>query len=492
MSFLSGKSRGGMILAALLVFAFPGSIWADSLATIQSKVAQCLRRPGIRSANWGIEIVDSSSNQALISVNPDKPFKPASVLKVVTTAAALEKLGPDYRFHTGLYTDGTLQPDGTVVGNLILLGHGDPNLMDTSGEGLEITAFLELAEKLQALGIKKVVGDVIGDDSYFDFSSHGKGWTAADFKSFYGAPISAFCVNNNILWVHARPTKRGQLVVASVEPWNSYFRIRNLATTGRTKAKKTIYARLIPGTRTVVVSGILPINQGFTHYVVMDKPTEVAASFLRDELHRLNIHVSGTVQALHDGDLPGEARRQWKLLADHESPPLIRALEIINKQSQNLHAEMLLRILGAEFRGSGSDEAGLQVVREFLIEAGIESHQISLSDGCGLSRDNVITPHFQTSLLLFLSTRPYFDLFLNTLAVSGTDGTLKRRLVAEPVRGVIHAKTGSLHGVSTLAGYITTKSGRNLAFSIFANNAYAIARVKKTIDEICTLFVNLY
>jgi len=489
---LHGKSRSGLILGVLLLFGFPAGVWADSLATIQSKVAQYLRRPGIRSADWGIEIVDSSSNKALISVNPNKPFKPASVLKVVTTAAALEKLGPDYKFHTGLYTDGTLQPDGNLVGNLILVGRGDPDLMDTSGEGLEKPVFEELAEKLQVLGIKKVAGDVVGDDSYFDFSSHGRGWTAADFKSFYGAPINAFCVNNNILWVHARPTKQGQLVAASVEPRNSYFRIRNLATTGSIRAKKTIYARLIPGTRTVVVSGILPINQGFTHYVLIDKPAEVAASLLKDELRRLDIQVSGTIQALHDGDLPGEARRQWKLLADHESPPLIRALEIINKQSQNLHAEMLLRTLGAELRDTGSDEEGLQVVREFLIEAGIESQKISLSDGCGLSRDNVITPHFQTSLLMFLSPRPYFDLFLNTLAVSGTDGTLKRRLVAHPVRGVIHAKTGSLHGVSTLAGYMTTKSGRNLAFSIFANNAYAMVRVKRTIDEICTLFVNLY
>jgi D-alanyl-D-alanine carboxypeptidase/D-alanyl-D-alanine-endopeptidase (penicillin-binding protein 4) len=187
-----------------------------------------------------------------------------------------------------------------------------------------------------------------------------------------------------------------------------------------------------------------------------------------------------------------EDQRQWRLLAEHKSPPLIRALEIINKKSQNLHAEMLLRTLGAEFKGLGTNEAGLEVVKEFLVEAGIDSEKIKLNDGCGLSRENLFTPRFQTSLLSFLSQRYYFDLFRNTLAVSGTDGTLKNRLAASDVRGSIHAKTGTLNGVTNLAGYMTTKSGRNLVFTIFANRAYSAARVKKTIDQICALFVDLY
>ncbi len=489
---LAGKRRLGLFVLVLFSFAIPASAWPDSLATIQTKIAQYLKRPGSRSADWGIEVVDSSNSRALISVNPDKPFKPASVLKVVTTATALEKLGPDFKFHTGVYTDGSLKADGTLSGNLIIVGHGDPNLMDTSGEILEKSPFLEYAEQLKALGVKKVVGDIIGDDSYFEYSSHGKGWTTKDFRSIYGAPINAFCINNNIFWVHVRATRAGQLVSASIEPRNSYFRIRNVAVTGSARAKRTVYARVISGTRTVTVSGTLPSGEGYSQYILLDRPAEVAATLLKDELHHAGINVVGSMHAWHEGDLPAETRRHWQLLADHVSPPLIRALEIINKQSQNLHAEMLLRTLGAEFQGIGSDEAGLQVIKELLVEAGIESDRISLSDGCGLSRDNLVTPRFQTSLLLFLSTRPYFDLFVNTLAVSGTDGTLKRRLGAQQVRGVIHAKTGTLNGVSTLAGYMTTRSGRNLAFSIFANNAYSIGRVKRTIDEICTLFVSLY
>ncbi|HYK91502.1 MAG TPA: D-alanyl-D-alanine carboxypeptidase/D-alanyl-D-alanine-endopeptidase [Acidobacteriota bacterium] len=483
-----------LALAALLLApSFSPDLRASSLETIQTKIAQYLKRPGVRSADWGIEIVDPTTNKVLLAVNPDKTFKPASVLKVVTTSAALEKLGPDFRFHTGVYTNGAVTPDGTIAEDLILVGHGDPNLVDTEGDLLQKPALQELAEMLQALGIKRVEGNVLGDDSYFDDTSHGKGWTAQDLRSIYGAPINALSINNNVFWIYAHPTKYMQLVSVGVEPYSSYFRIRNLGVTGSARSKQTMYARLIPGTKTIVVSGILPTGRSYAQHFNVDNPAAVTATTFKDELVRHGIAVKGKVDVVHNGDLPIELRRQWKLIADHESPPLIRALEIINKHSQNLHAEMLLRTLGAEFKGSGSDEAGLQVVKEFLLEAGVDNDKIQLDDGCGLSRENLVTPRFQTSLLQFLSTRPYFELFLNTLAVSGTDGTLRHRLASQQVRGSIHAKTGTLNGVSTLSGYMMTKSGRNLAFSIFANNVHtSMARVKRTIDEICSLFVNLY
>jgi PBP4 family serine-type D-alanyl-D-alanine carboxypeptidase len=299
-------------------------------------------------------------------------------------------------------------------------------------------------------------------------------------------------INNNVFWIEARPTERKQRVNITVEPRTSYYQIRNLAVTGSARARKSISVRLIRASKTIVISGVLPSRRVHNQHIVMEKPAEVAATILKEELQKLGISVGGKTGVFLSGDVSREERQGWSLLAEHQSPPLIRALEIINKRSQNLHAEMLLRTLGAEFRGEGTNEAGLQVVNEFLVEAGIDCDKIRLDDGCGLSRENLLTPRFQTSLLEFLSKRPYFDLFLGTLAVSGMDGTLKHRLSALEVRGSIHAKTGSLNGVRTLAGYMTTKSGRNLVFSIFANRAYAETRVKKTIDEICFLFVNLY
>jgi serine-type D-Ala-D-Ala carboxypeptidase/endopeptidase (penicillin-binding protein 4) len=465
---------------------------ASTLETIQNKIAQYLKRPAMRSAAWGIEVYDPGANQIVLALNPDKAFLPASVLKVVTTSACLEKLGPDFRFRTGVYTDGTLLADGTLQGNLILVGRGDPNLMDPTKELLNESALVELARKVRSLGIKKIRGSVLGDDSYFEFTTHGQGWTAQDLHATYGAPINALSINNNVFWVHARSTAPNRSVRVSVEPQSTFYQVRNLAVTGSSRARRTVSAGVIPGTSRLVISGVLPAGQNYSQDILLARPAEATATIFKDELSRAGLPVSGPVKAIHQGEVSPEARRHWKLLAEHQSPPLIRALEIINKRSLNLHAEMMLRVLGAEYGGEGTDEAGLRVVRDFLVSAGIQDDdKISLKDGSGLSRDNLITPRFQTSLLMFLSTRPYFDLFLNTLAVSGTDGTLRNRMASTP--GVIHAKTGTLENVAALSGYMKTKSGRNLIFSIFANNVRtSIDLARQTIDEICALFVNLY
>jgi serine-type D-Ala-D-Ala carboxypeptidase/endopeptidase (penicillin-binding protein 4) len=479
-------------LASILISSAAWESQAGPLETIQTKIAQFLKMPGVRSAQWGIQIMDPASSKVLLEVNPDKTFLPASVLKVITTSTALEKLGPEFRYRTGVYTDGELEPDGTVTGDLILVGRGDPNLMDPYGELLEKPALLELAEKLEAMGVKKVQGDIVGDDSYFDIQNYGKGWSARELRSVYGAPINALSINNNVFWVHVSPTKKSQRVCVSVEPQTSYFRIRNSGVTGSPKSRRSLSVRQVPGTNTIVVSGTLPAKGSHSQYILLEKPSEAAAAMFEEELQRHGIKVRGEVRTIHRGDTSESIRQGRNLLAEHQSTPLYRTLQIINKHSQNVHAEMLLRTLGAEFKGNGDNEAGLQVVKEFLVESGIDSEKIRLNDGCGLSRENLITPRFQTSLLQFLSTRSYFDLFLNTLAISGADGTLRNRLSATEVRGSIHAKTGTLNGVTALSGYMTTKSGRNLIFSIFANNVNATSRVKKTIDQICSLFVNLY
>ena len=491
------STRFRRLLAVFTVFCLfsPNFILecrAGSLETIQTRIASFLKRPGVRSADWGIQILDPATDKVLIEVNPDKTFLPASVLKVVTTSAALEKLGPDFQYRTGIYTNGTVEPDGTVSRDLILVGRGDPNLTDPYGELFEKPVFQEFAEKLQKAGIKKVKGDIVGDDSYFDLTNDATSWTAKELKTVYGAPLNPLSINNNVIWVQASPGKRKKLVSVSLEPRTSYFYIRNLGISGSRRAKQTLSARLVPGSRTIVVSGVLPSGRSYNHHVIVERPAELAAALMKEELERRGITVVGGVSAQHYGEVSREEQLSWSLLAEHQSPPLIRALQIINKKSQNLHAEMLLRTLGAEFKGHGTNEAGLEVVKEFLVEADIDSEKIRLDDGCGLSRENLITPRFQTSLLQFLSKRPYFDLFMNTLAISGTDGTLRNRLSSTEVRGTIYAKTGSLNGVTTLSGYMTTKSGRNLVFSIFANHVNATARVKKTIDEICSLFVNLY
>ena len=489
MSFFS-KFKFVIIILSVCIPA--GDLRAtDTLETIQQKVAQSLKRTGARSANWGIRIFDPEDDKVLVEVSPDNAFLPASVTKMVTTAAALEKLGPDFRYRTGVYADGTLGENGVLNGDIILVGRGDPNLIDAYGDLDQPSALLILAEKIKEMGIREITGDIIGDDSYFA-PSIGKGVAAAEKGTLYGAPVTALSINNNVIKVTARAPKSGKAVTVELEPRTSHFRIRNQAVVGNKDAKQTLSVQLLRASNTVVVSGTLPISKAVTRTVVLNKPAETTAAVFKDELARRNIKTGGKARAIHYGDAQTEARGSWTFLTEYKSPPLVRGIEIINKRSQNLHAEMLLRTLGAELRGFGSSEVGLEAVKAFLFEAGIDDGNIRLNDGCGLSRENFFTPRFQTSLLGFLFRRPYFNLFLDTLAVSGTDGTLRSRLSSESVKGSIHAKTGSLNGVVTLSGYIVTQSGKNLIFSIFANRVTATETVKKTIDEICSLFATLY
>jgi len=474
-----------------------GELWAsDTPEAIQQKITQSLKLPGARSADWGIRILDPEDDKILVDINPDNAFLPASVIKIVTTAAAVEKLGPDFIYYTGVYTDGTLDERGVLDGNLILVGRGDPNLMDVYGDLGQPPALRGLAEKIREIGIREIRGDVVGDDSYFAPSTDREGGIyAAEKGTLYGAPVTALSINNNVMKVTVRAPEHGKAVRVELEPHSSYFRIRNQATAGGSDDEQTLSIQLLRGSSTLLISGTLPASKSVTRTVVLNKPAETVAAILKDELERRAVRINGNVRAIHYGDMTIEDKKSWILLAEHESLPLIRGLEIINKRSQNLHAEMLLRTLGAELRGYrsfGSRETGLEAVKAFLIEAGIYDKNIRLYDGSGLSRENFLTPRFQTALLEFLLHRSYFKLFLNTLAVGGTDGTLRNRLSSVGAKGYIYAKTGSLNGVVALSGYIATQSGKNLVFSIFANSVAATETVIKTMDEICFLFATLY
>ena len=466
---------------------------SETLETIQQKIVKSLNRAGVRSANWGIRITDPEDDKVLVEVNPDNAFLPASVMKIVTTAAALEKLGPDFRFRTGVYASGMFDEYGVLDGDIILVGRGDPNLVDSYGDLGQPSALRNLAEKIHDMGISEITGDVVGDDSYFAPSGGGKGAIfTAEKGTLYGAPVTALSINNNVIQVTARAPKSGKDVTIELTPRASNFRIRNQAVIGGVDAKQTLSIQLLRNSNTLVISGTLPVSKAVTRTVVLNKPAETTAAFFKEELERKGVMVKGKARAIHYGSVKTGVRDSWIFLTEHESQPLVRGLEIINKRSQNLHAEMLLRTLGAELRGFGSNEAGIEAVKAFLAGANIDTGRIRIYDGCGLSRENFLTPRFQTALLEFLLRRPYFDLFLNTLSVSGTDGTLRSRLSSDSVKGSIHAKTGSLNGVVTLSGYIATQSKKNLVFSIFTDRVAATETVTKTIDEICSLFVTLY
>ncbi len=465
---------------------------AGRYAEIGRKIQAIINKPAYRRAEWGLDIRALEDDSPIFAYNSDKLFPPASNLKLFTTSTALDRLGTDFRFTTQVAYEGSLGPDNHLTGNLVLFGHGDPDLSGSIRTiPNQFANFDTMAQKVREFGITEIEGDIIGDDSYFTFAPYGDGWMPSDLVRDYGAPISALSFNNNLITLSLRPSRKvGLPASASVYPSESLLNVTNKTRTVR-RGRNSVQWFRTPGTDTVSLRGQVPLRSGGASQTFLVKdPALYTARLLRERLIKIGIKVKGSARARHAGD--GLGRPPSHLVYAHESPPLLDVVSYTNKKSQNLYAEILLRTLGAQVKGVGSDQAGLEVVYDFLGEAGITSSNARLHDGSGLSRYNLITPRAETMLLAHIASKPYFSDFLDTLSISGLDGTLRGRMVRGPGFLRVFAKTGSLQNVTTLGGYVRTDSGRMVSFSILNNNhSYSADTAKRAIDQICNLLTEL-
>ncbi|MFB3904246.1 MAG: D-alanyl-D-alanine carboxypeptidase/D-alanyl-D-alanine-endopeptidase [Acidobacteriota bacterium] len=466
----------------------PGGPYAE----IGRKIQAIINKPAYRRAEWGLDVRALEDDSPIFVHNSDRLFPPASNLKLFTTSTALDRLGPDFRFTTQVAYEGSLGPAHRLTGNLVLFGQGDPDLGGSIRTiPSQFAHFDTMAQKVREFGITEIEGDVIGDDSYFTFAPYGDGWMPSDLVRDYGAPISALSFNNNLITLSLRPSRRvGLPASASVYPSESLLNITNKTRTVR-RGRTSVRWYRTPGTDNVSLRGQVPLRGGGTSqsFLVKD-PALYTARLLRERLIKSGIRVKGVARARHAGD--GLGRPPAHLIYAHESPPLLDIISHTNKKSQNLYAEILLRALGAQVKGIGSDQAGLEVVYEFLAEAGITPASARLHDGSGLSRYNLITPRSETMLLAHVASKPYFSDFMDTLAISGLDGTLRGRMVHGPGFLRVFAKTGSLQSVTTLGGYVRANSGKIVSFSILNNNhSYSSDSARRAIDQICNLLTQL-
>ncbi len=488
---------------------------------LQERIAGALSAPDLARGFWGVEVVSLSTGETLYSQNADKLFTPASNTKLFTTAAALALIGPDYKFRTTVETTGTLDRYGRLNGDLVLVGHGDPNLsgrelpydLRTQRNDDPIQALEMLADALVQKGVKYVDGDIIADDSYFAFERYGEGWSQDDLVWADGAPVSALTINDNVVFVNILPADRpGEKAFVSIKPFADYYRIDNRVITTPAGTGRKFFVNREPGSTVITLWGNMPLDDpGTNEALAIEDPAEFAAVLFRQLLERRGIVIYGHQRTRHTelatlstftataiapsrGGSDGLTRPlksdQPLTLASYESKPLLEDVRVINKVSQNLHAEILLRLLGRERGNAGTIEGGLEVLREFLTHAGISSDQYVFYDGSGLSRQNLVTPHAIVQMLRYASTQPWGAAYKSTFPLSGVDGSLSDRLNAPRLRSRILAKTGSLGGVKTLSGYATTDAGQAVVFSILSNNFNLPAkRVTDTIDQIVQAIV---
>jgi D-alanyl-D-alanine carboxypeptidase/D-alanyl-D-alanine-endopeptidase (penicillin-binding protein 4) len=439
--------------------------------------------PAARGAFWGIQITELKTGRTVYQLNADRLFVPASNTKLFTTALALERLGPQFTFETLVTADRPPDADGCIRGSVRLVGGGDPNL-----------ALAELADQVAAKGVKCLDGDIVADDAWYAWEPYADGWSIDDPTYEHGAAVSAIAVNDNTIGVSVSPGARESDPAAiAIDPAVEYYSIDNRVRTVAAGGDSAIHVHRAPGSMELQLSGTVPLGAPVHPLVLgIEDPARYAALALRQLLEARGIRVNGNAVARHrqPGEASGAPAPQVDptVLARHVSAPFVEDLRVIDKTSQNLHAEMALRAVGRARRGEGTRAAGLAELRAFLAEAGIAEASYSIEDGSGLSRPNLATPAAVVKLLRYMYDSPVRDTWVDLLPVAGRDGTLARRFDDTPAAGRIHAKTGTLAHVNALSGYARRRDGGWVAFSILVNNSnQSAAAVRAVMDKVAIL-----
>jgi D-alanyl-D-alanine carboxypeptidase/D-alanyl-D-alanine-endopeptidase (penicillin-binding protein 4) len=446
-------------------------------AKFSSRAEALLEISPANKGEWGLLIVDAESGETLYEQSADKYFVPASNLKLFTTALALAKLGPEYRFHTTLETHGAISSEGVLSADVVLVGRGDPNLsnrkfpyeLKEEFDGPQEKALAELADAAAAKGVKEISGDVVSDDSYFPRERYPNGWEIDDMVWEYGAAISAIVVGDNTVALTLTPGEQpGNAVQAAVTPATPDFLVENNVTTSAADVKPDLTLTREPGSNLVVVKGSLPAKSAPRKLVLaIEEPAQHAAALLKRLLEERGIKVAGVARARHDRAEPGG---DPVVLGEHVSVPLGDAVKLINKISQNLHTEMLLRTVARQSGLWATPDELMKVPADFYTTAGIAPGDVIQADASGLSRHDLVTPRAIVTMLTFAQKQSWFATYYASLPVAGVDGTLEDRMKNTPAAGRIHAKTGSVEHVRTLSGFAETASGRRVIFSFLSNN----------------------
>ncbi len=460
-----------------------------SYSTIQefwSQMNDIFNDPNFSNAEWGVVIQSLETGEYFYKRNEDKLFIPASNLKLFTTSAGLILLGSDYRFKTNVYMNGIV--DGSVLkGDLVIQGRGDPSISSRFYDGNMLKVYNDWADSLVNDGIDEITGNIIGDDNAFDEVGLGAGW-AWDYESnWFAAPSSAISFNDNCVDLVVTVNKKTHQPEISVYPDTKYVIIINKVSTVPKDSATSIDAYRELGTNVITVFGTIRDNSDSVKtYVTVNNPTQFAMVALKDVLRKKGIVIDGYPIDINDMTTNLDYSKM-KILFTQDSPPLKEIVKVINKSSQNLYAEQLLKTIGLETKGYGSVENGVSAEDKVFREMGINPESLNIVDGSGLSRLDLVTPKQIVSLLSYMYKNKNFIPFFNSLPIAGVDGTLGDRMQNTKAQGKIRAKPGFLEGVRSLSGYAFTGDNEPIAFSIIVNNFNVPVKLAENIQDLVCL-----
>jgi D-alanyl-D-alanine carboxypeptidase/D-alanyl-D-alanine-endopeptidase (penicillin-binding protein 4) len=507
----------------------PSGSGPAALDRLRADIESVIGQADFARAGWGVKVVSLATEKVLYAHNSEKYFSPASNTKLFTAALALNNLGPDYKIETSLYAARTPDAKGTLDSDLIVFGRGDPDFRAGLHSGDYRAALEPLAAALMKSGVKRIKGDLIGDESYFSGPPYGTGWEWDDFQWYYGAEVSALSINDNSLDLHVKPGPHvGAPARIETGPSTSLVTLMNRTTTVSPGGKQRIGVYRPVGENIIYVSGSMPLgDSGYVGYVAVHDPALLFASMFRDVLAGHGVTVSGKVRSVDwkYREVAPIAKSKLTCLGSVLSRPLREIIKDTLKRSQNLYAQLLLLQVGAraanekKLPDSGnadrqanspnpgsplpaavsqedevdrtSEQYGLDAMNSFLQSITPPGSQ-SIEEGSGLAYRNEVSPESIVNLLLYMSRHRYADVFRDALPVAGQDGTLQSRMKSTAASGNLRGKTGTLAHVVALSGYVTSSAGEPLVFSILLNGAGSGSRnsAREAVDKIAVLLAS--
>jgi len=471
-----------------------------TLVELRQRLADHVGQPKYGAAMWGVKIVSLDTGATVFEQNPQKLFSLASNSKLYTVALALDRLGADFRIKTSLYARTKPSRAGTLRGDLIVYGRGDPTINARLHGGDICQALEPLVRALSNAGVKRITGDLVGDDSYFHGPPFGSGWVWDDLEHAYAAEISALTINDNTLQALVKPGARiGAPCQLALLPATAWLALSNRTETVENGATRKIQFYHPLCQNVIYVAGQMPLGDaGFTNEVTLHNPAGLFASFFKEALACRGIRLSGRVRSMNWLDRKVQPINCDSLieLGSVESLPLRDLAREVQKPSQNLYADLLLAHVGEKFRPADSpadetsESLGIRELNKFLAEAGIKRGEVIFDEGSGLSRDNLTTPNATVTLLRFMNRHRCAQVYLDALPIAGVDGTLKSRMKGTPAAGNARAKTGTLRWANSISGYVTTAAGEHLVFSLMLNRYYEILPMHGDLDSVVVLLAS--
>lgn len=481
-----------ILFASFLLMSCAATLKQAAKPKMNERLADAIDKiidiPELSNAMVGIMVQSLETGEILYEKNAHTVFMPASNEKIPTSVAALLNFGPDFQYATEIATNGTIQ-DSVLLGDLIVIGSGDPTIGYRFCEQEDSCfAFASWIDSLKKKGIKKIAGNIIGIDDVFDDEFIGYGWTVDNLPYSYSAEIGGLIFNENYATVKVFYDSTSKKIVTHIFPDIGYLRIKNNCLLGE---KTDVEFNRYYLSNELELKGTISPARAWRRNVSVHNPTLYFVTALKKELEKQHIMVEG--ESL-DGDEVPELKNDSLMtpLFVHYSDSLKNILRILLKESQNLYAESLVKLLGHHFGETGSFAEGKKVIQNTLQRFGLQAEGFQYMDGSGLSRYNYISPAYLVKILRHIYFHPFGEVFRQCLPIAGVDGTIGYRMKGTAAQGRIFAKTGTISNVRCLSGYAFTKDGEPLVFSTMFNNFLCPVHVVLDVqDQLCILLSSL-